>query len=65
MAKMTDLREAYEDLRSSMLDEVNAVDTGLVQPAMDAKKYIQPMKKIIKRRDDRKVRFVTFDVFEE
>ena len=50
------LKEIYEELKDTVLDEVSMVDDSLVRPAMDAKDSIQPMKKVIKKRQDKKVR---------
>ena len=38
-----------------LLTEVTMVDERMVKPAMAAKDYLQPMKKVIKKRDDKKV----------
>ncbi|KAI9884102.1 MAG: hypothetical protein M1823_004106 [Watsoniomyces obsoletus] len=57
MNRTAHLREEYEELKSSLLDEVNMVDVTMVQPAMEAKDHIQPLKKVIKKRDDKKVDF--------
>lgn len=55
MDRTVRLREEYEELKSSLLDEVNMVDESMVKPAMEAKDHIQPLKKVIKKRDDKKV----------
>lgn len=49
------MREEYEDLKRDLLEEVNSVDETMIKPLMDAKEYLQPMKKTIKKREDRKV----------
>jgi amphiphysin len=49
------LQGAYEELKNDLLDEVNQIDARIIQPAMDARDSIQPLKKVIKRRQDRKV----------
>jgi len=49
------LQEAYAELKTDMLEEVNQVDTRITNPATDAKEYLQPIKKVIKKRQDRKV----------
>ena len=51
------LQEAYAELKTDMLEEVNQVDTRIINPATDAKEYLQPLKKVIKKRQDRKVHF--------
>jgi len=53
---VTKLQEAYAELKTDMLEEVNQVDTRITNPATDAKEYLQPIKKLIKKRQDRKVR---------
>ena len=54
MERTAKLQTNYEELRTDLLDEVSAVDTRIIKPAMDAKEYIQPLKKVIKRREDKK-----------
>lgn len=49
------LKEEYESLRVDLLAEINTVDDRMIKPAMEAKDYLQPMKKVIKKRDDKKV----------
>ena len=49
------LGEEYESLRTDLVAEVNAVDERMIKPAMEAKDCIQPLKKVIKKRDDKKV----------
>ena len=55
MQRTVKLQEAYAELKIDLLEEVNKIDIRLVKPAMEAKDHIQPMKKIIKKREDRKV----------
>ena len=55
MARTARLREEYEDLKKDLLDEVNLVDARMVKPATEAHEYLQPLKKTIKKREDRKV----------
>ncbi len=54
MLRTMKLQQAYADLKTDLLDEVNQVDTRIIKPAMDAKDYIQPLKKVIKKRADKK-----------
>ena len=56
MGRTIKLQEGYAELKTDLLEEVNMVDTRIIRPAMDAKDYIQPLKKVIKKRGDRKVR---------
>lgn len=56
LARTARLQEVYEELKTELLTEINGVDERMIKPAMDAKDYLQPFKKIIKKRDDKKVR---------
>ena len=38
-----------------LLTEVTMVDEKMIKPAMAAKDHLQPLKKVIKKRDDKKV----------
>ena len=49
------LLQTYEELKTDLLEEVNMVDVRIVKPATEAKDYLHPMKKVIKKREDRKV----------
>jgi hypothetical protein len=49
------LREAYAELKTDMLEEIKAVDAKLISPAKTARDSIKPMKKVIKKREDKKV----------
>lgn len=55
MERTTKLHTAYDDLRTDLLEEVALVDTRLIKSAQEAKDCIQPMKKVIKKRGDKKV----------
>ncbi|KAI4197798.1 MAG: hypothetical protein LQ350_005703 [Teloschistes chrysophthalmus] len=48
------LQKAYADLKTDLLEEINGVDTRIIRPAMDARDHIQPLKKVIKKRMDKK-----------
>ena len=55
MARTSKLQTSYDELRTDLLEEVAMVDTRIVKPATEAKDCIQPLKKVIKKREDRKV----------
>ncbi|KAL8733206.1 MAG: hypothetical protein Q9166_002223 [cf. Caloplaca sp. 2 TL-2023] len=57
MLRTVKLQQAYADLKTDLLKEVNLVDTRIIRPAMDAKDHIQPLKKVIKKRADKKMDF--------
>jgi hypothetical protein len=56
LARTNRLREEYEDLRRDLINEISLVDQRMINPAMQAKDCLQPLKKTIKKREDRKVR---------
>ena len=56
LERSTKLHTNYDDLRTDLLGEVALVNSRIIKPAQEAKDYIQPMKKVIKKRGDKKVR---------
>ncbi|MCJ1307981.1 hypothetical protein MMC25_001631 [Agyrium rufum] len=54
------LTAAYADLRTDMLEEIDQVDARIMKPASDARLSIQPLKKVIKKRQDRKLDYERF-----
>ena len=59
MQRTTKLSQSYDELKTDLLEEVNMVDTRIIKPATEAKEWIQPLKKVIKKRQDRKVSCLT------
>ncbi|PYH93209.1 hypothetical protein BO71DRAFT_311190, partial [Aspergillus ellipticus CBS 707.79] len=57
LARTNRLHDQYEELRREMMDELAGIDGRIIRPAAQAKEFIQPVKKTIKRRDDRKLDF--------
>ncbi len=55
MTRTVRLRGEYEELKRDLLEEINKVDARMIKPAQEAKDYLQPLKKVIKKREDRKV----------
>lgn len=55
LARTNRLRREFDELRSEMVQELNSVEERLAQPAEDAKSFLVPMKKTIKKRNDKKV----------
>lgn len=53
--RVSKLKEAYDELKTDLLDEVNMMDSRIIRPATDAKEYIQPIKKTIKKRDNKRL----------
>lgn len=56
MERTIKLQEAYVGLRTDLLEEVETIEARIIKPASDAKDSIHPLRKIIKKRGDRKVR---------
>lgn len=55
LSRTNNLRREFDDLRSDLIQELNAVEQRMSQPAEQAKSYLAPMKKTIKKRNDKKV----------
>lgn len=49
------LVEAYKELKTDLTEEVNMMDARVIKPATEAKEYIQPIKKTIKKRDNKRL----------
>jgi hypothetical protein len=49
------LKQAYTELKTDLLEEVNMTDVRIIKPATDAKEYIQPIKKTIKKRENKRL----------
>lgn len=55
LARTNRLRREYDELRGDLVGELNAVEERMTQPAENAKSSLTPMKKTIKKRNDKKV----------
>jgi hypothetical protein len=55
LARTAKLKAEYEDLRKELIEELAAIDLRMIDPASQARECLLPFKKIIKKRDDRKV----------
>lgn len=53
--RTTRLHEEYVEMRKELLDELNTVDEAIIRPTIAAKDFLEPMKRTIKKREDRKV----------
>jgi len=49
------LKQAYIELKADLLEEVNMMDARIIKPASEAKEYIQPIKKTIKKRENKRL----------
>jgi hypothetical protein len=55
LARTNRLRKEYDELRTDLVEELNAVENRMTRPAAHAKESLLPMKKTIKKRNDKKV----------
>ncbi|RYP32158.1 hypothetical protein DL767_005394 [Monosporascus sp. MG133] len=49
------LREAYAELRTDLLEEVSLIDSRIINPTTDVRACITPMRKIIKKRENKRL----------
>ncbi|KAL2758608.1 hypothetical protein ACRALDRAFT_1068881 [Sodiomyces alcalophilus JCM 7366] len=49
------LREAYGELKAELLQEVAGIDVQVIRPATDALDFIQPIRKTIKKRENKRL----------
>ncbi len=49
------LRETYGELRSEMLQEITEIEARVIRPATDARDTIQPIRKTIKKRENKRL----------
>ncbi len=50
-----ELKQAYTELKGDLLEEVNMTDIRIIKPATEAKECIQPIKKTIKKRENKRL----------
>ncbi|OGM42613.1 SH3 domain containing protein [Aspergillus bombycis] len=55
LARTANLAQEYEELRSELLQELEAINERIIKPATQAMDYMKPLEKTIKKRDDRKL----------
>lgn len=58
VARTATLRDEYEELKTELMQELNAMEERMITPTMQAKESLAPMRKTIKKRGDRKVGFL-------
>jgi hypothetical protein len=49
------LKEAYAELKSEILEEIASIDVRVLRPAQDARDCIQPIRKTIKKRENKRL----------
>lgn len=57
LRRVQKLRQAYEDLKNEMMDEISQVDLRVLGPAKAAQEYITPLRKTLKNRENKKLDF--------
>ena len=57
MERCVRLQDAFAELKTDMMEEVKDIDKKLILPAKLARDALKPMKKAIKKREDKKVRY--------
>ncbi|KAJ5637197.1 hypothetical protein N7490_007076 [Penicillium lividum] len=57
LARTNRLRREYDELRTDMMQELTEVDSRMIRPAASAKDFLAPVKKTIKKRNDKKTDF--------
>lgn len=55
LKKVNRLNQEFESLRTDLLVDVNGVEDRMVRPLQQAKDMLSPLKKTIKKREDKKV----------
>ncbi|KAF6839999.1 sh3 domain signaling protein [Colletotrichum musicola] len=49
------LCEAYSELKDELIQEVTAIDNQVIRPATEARDYLQPIRKTIKKRENKRL----------
>ncbi|KAF1812486.1 SH3 domain signaling protein [Eremomyces bilateralis CBS 781.70] len=61
MGRTSTLKETYAELRQEMVEELQMVETRIVNPARETKESIKFMKKVIKNRDNKKLDYERYN----
>ncbi|KAB5559772.1 SH3 domain signaling protein [Coniochaeta sp. 2T2.1] len=49
------LRQAYEDLKTELMDEIGQIEAMIIRPATEARDCIAPIRKTIKKRENKRL----------
>lgn len=49
------LREVYSELRTELLQDITAIEERIIRPATDARTFISPIRKTIKKRENKRL----------
>ncbi|KAE8154127.1 hypothetical protein BDV25DRAFT_1824 [Aspergillus avenaceus] len=55
LARTAKLAQEYSDLQSELNNELIAIDDRMIHPASQAREFMKPLEKTIRKRDDRKL----------
>ncbi|OJJ02143.1 hypothetical protein ASPVEDRAFT_656491 [Aspergillus versicolor CBS 583.65] len=55
LARSSKIRVEYEDLKKDLFEQLNGIDERMIDPASQAKELLTPLKKTIKKRQDKKL----------
>ena len=55
MQRTFKLKETYEELRTDLLEEMALIDSRILTPTTDARACITPMRKTIKKRENKRL----------
>jgi len=58
--RIAKLKETYTELKTELLQEVILMDSRVIQPATDAKEYLRPLRKTIKKRENKRLDWERF-----
>lgn len=49
------LKEAYHELRTDLVQDINSIEELILRPATDARNFISPIRKTIKKRENKRL----------
>ncbi|TVY25719.1 Regulator of cytoskeleton and endocytosis [Lachnellula hyalina] len=55
LERTTKLKNVYADLKTDLLEEVVLMDSRIIRPAGDAREFLQPLRKTIKKRENKRI----------
>jgi amphiphysin len=55
LGRVKRLQQGYAELRDDLLEEMGSIEYRVIKPAQDAREALQPMRKFIKKRQERKI----------
>ncbi|KFY06721.1 hypothetical protein V492_07799 [Pseudogymnoascus sp. VKM F-4246] len=60
LIKTKNLKEAYAELKTDLLEELNLVDPRIIRPATEVLECIKPIKKTIKNRENKRIDYESY-----